>query len=576
MENSEIVKILEDIADLLELKGENKFKSRAYQKAARSIEFLPEDLEKLVKEERLKGIPGVGEAISKKLIELINTGRLEYYEKLKAEFPEGIGAMLEIPGIGPHTALLLTQELKIKTVDDLEKAIEDGRVADLPRMGDKTAHNILRQIRAYRRKKSEQRIPLGEALPVVDSLIAGLKNVRGLKNLTAAGSLRRFRDTIGDIDLLGTADNFDEAIQSFTSLPQVRLVQGKGTTKASVIVTNGLQVDLRLVDHDAFGSALQYFTGSKQHNIDLRTKAERMGLSLSEYGITVLESGNLEKFSTEEAFYKKVGLDYIPPEIREGTREIELAEKGGLPHLIEVDDIKGDLHIHSNWSDGDTSLESMIQAAIKKGYAYIGITDHSSGLGITGGLDKDRVQQQLKEIKELNRKYPNIRILSGMEVDIRANGTLDVPDDILAQLDIVIASIHSSMNQNEEQMTRRIIDAIENPNVDIIAHPTARLLGERDPIAVDLEMVCKAADQNNVALEINAMPSRLDLKDTHIYQAREMGVKLVIDTDAHRPEHLEYMRFGIGIARRGWCEAKDILNTLPPEMFLKSLKDRHR
>ena len=331
MKNAEIVKILEDIADLLELKGENIFKARAYQKAARSIEFLSEDVDKLVAEDRLREIPGVGEAIAKKLTELVNTGHLEYYDKLRAEFPEGIGTFLDVPGIGPRTALLLTRELGITTVDELEKAIEDGRVAELPRMGEKTAQNILHQIKAYRKKKSEQRIPLGAALPVADSLMNGMKKVPGLKNLTPAGSLRRFRDTIGDIDLMGTADNPDEVIQAFTTLPQVREVLEKGTTKASVIVTDGLQVDLRLLDHDSFGSALQYSTGSKQHNIDLRTRAERMGLSLSEYGITNMTTGKLEKFATEEAFYKRQGLDYIPPEIREGQHEIELAEKGALP-----------------------------------------------------------------------------------------------------------------------------------------------------------------------------------------------------------------------------------------------------
>ncbi|MCR4393315.1 MAG: DNA polymerase/3'-5' exonuclease PolX [Dehalococcoidales bacterium] len=574
MNNAEIVKILQDIADLLELKGENVFKVRAYQKAARSIEFLSEDVEKLVRENRLREVPGIGEAIEKKITELVNTGKLEYYEKLKAEFPEGIGSLLEIPGIGPRTALILTRELGITSVDELEKAIEDGRVARLPRMGEKTAQNILHQLRLLRKKKSEQRVPLGIALPVAESLVEAMKGIPGLKNLTPAGSLRRFRDTIGDIDLIGTADNPEEAIEAFVRLPQVKEILEKGSTKASVFVTENLQVDLRLVDHDSFGSALQYATGSKQHNIELRKRAERMGLSLSEYGITNLATGQLEKYATEEAFYHRQGLSYIPPEIREGQHEIELAEKNALPDLVELSDIKGDLHVHTNWSDGRDSLEDMIKAALDKGYQYIAISDHSGGLGIAHGLNIERLQQQIQKIREINHLFPGIHVMTAAEVDIRVNGTLDLPDEILAQLDIVLASIHSAMNQSEEQMTQRIIKAIENPHVDIICHPTARLLGEREPVALNIEAVFKAAVENQKALEISAMPQRLDLKDTHIFQAREMGVKLVINTDAHSCDQLNYMRYGVGIARRGWCKPGDILNTLPLKQFQEFL-NRH-
>jgi DNA polymerase (family 10) len=563
MKNSEIVKILEDIADFLELKGENVFKARAYQKAARSIEFLCEDIEKLVKEDRLNEIPGVGEAISKKLTELITTGHIKYYDNLRAEFPPGIGTFLDVPGIGPRTALLLAQKLNITTIDELEKAIEDGRVADLPRLGEKTARNILHQIQAYRKKKSEQRVPLGSALPLAESIIAALKTVPGLQNLTPAGSLRRFRDTIGDIDIVGTSDRPAEALNAFVTLPQVKEVLEKGTTKASVIVFNGIQVDLRLVDHDSFGSVLQHATGSKQHNIDLRERAQRMGLSLSEYGIMDASTGKIEKFADETAFYQRQGLEYIPPEIREGFHEIELAEKGRIPKLVNLTDIKGDLHVHSNWSDGLVCVEQLALAAKERGYEYICITDHSQGLGIARGLNKERILQQIQEIEELNQTLKGIRILAGMEVNIKTDGTLDIEDEVLAKLDVILASIHSGLNQSEEQITRRLISAIENPHVDIIAHPTGRLLGEREPAAMNMEAVFKAAEHCGTALEISAMPTRLDLKDTHIYQAREMGVKLVINTDSHRLEQLDFMRFGIGTARRGWCQAKDILNTLP-------------
>ncbi len=574
MKNSEIVKILEDIADLLELKGENVFKSRAYQKAARSIEYLKEDVEKLVAEDRLREVPGVGEAIEKKLTELVKTGHMEYYDNLRAEFPHAIGTFLDIPGIGPHTALLLTRELDISTVDELEKAIVDGRVAQLPRMGEKTARNILHQIKAYRKKKSEQRVPLGSALMAADSLIEEMKGIPGLKNLTPAGSLRRFRETIGDIDLVGTADNAPETIRAFTSLPQVHEILEKGDTKASVIITDGLQVDFRLLDHDSFGSALQYSTGSKQHNIDLRARAERMGMSLSEYGITDLTTGKLEKFGTEQEFYQRQGLGYIPPEIREGQHEIELAAEGALPRLVDLSDIKGDLHVHTDWSDGKVTLEEIAEAARAKGYQYIAITDHPIGLGITSGLNEEKIHNQIQEIHKLNAKFSGIHIFSGLEVDIKANGTLDVPDKILSELDLVVASVHSSLNQSEEQMTRRVIAAIENPNVDIIAHPTCRLLGEREPVAIDIEQIFHAAVQNSTALEINAMPSRLDLKDAHIYRARELGIKLVISTDAHNTDHLNFMRFGVGTARRGWCRPADILNTLSLLKFEEVLKTK--
>ncbi len=576
MKNSEIAKVFQDIADLLELKGENRFKIRAYQKAARSIEQQSVEVEQLLNEDRLKEVSGVGEAIARKIAELVTTGKLDYYEKLKAEFPEGISALLDIPGIGPKTAMLLTTELGVKSADELEAAITSGRVAQLYRMGDKTADNILHQVQALRRKKSEQRIPIGEALVLVDEISARLKDVPGLKNLIAAGSLRRFRETIGDIDLMGTADNAGEVVRAFTSLPIVKEVLGSGPTKASVVVSGGLQVDLRILEHDSFGSLLQHFTGSKQHNINLRERARRMGLSLSEYGITDLGTGRLEKFATESAFYRRQGLEYIPPEIREGQQEIELAERDALPHLVELSDIKGDLHVHSDWSDGHDSIETMTLATRALGYEYIAICDHSAGRGIAHGLDAERLKQQMAEIKELDHRIGGIRLLCGIEVDIRADGTLDMPDELLEAADIVIAAVHSAMNQSREQMTERIIKAMANPHVDAIGHPTARLLPDRDPVELDMEAVFQAAVKNDTMLEINGMPSRLDLKDIHAYRARELGIKLLIDTDAHRSEHLKYMRFGVGVARRGWCRAQDIMNTMPFREFIGHLASRGR
>jgi len=562
MKNTAIAKVFSDIADLLELKGENQFKIRAYQKAARAIEHYPKEIRIMVDEgEDLKSIPGVGDAIAKKTTELVETGKLEYYEKLKAEFPEGITNLLDIPGIGPKTANKLCSELGITSVHSLEQAIKDGSVAKLFRLGEKTANNILQQIEASRRK--DQRIPIGEALPTAEEILRALNPVPGVRNLTYAGSLRRFRETLGDIDLMGTAENPQKVMDTFVSLPIVGQVLVQGPTKSSVIVSGGLQVDLRMVEHEAFGSLLQYFTGSKQHNISLRERGRRQGLKLSEYGITDIATDKLEKFADEEKFYRRLGLQYIPPELREAQGEVEKAEQGAIPRLVELSDIKGDLHIHTDWSDGHNSIEEMALAAKKLGYQYIAITDHSGGRGIARGLDVERLRKQIEEIKKVNEHIDGIQIFSGIEVDIRADGSLDLPHAILAELDVVIAAVHSAMNQNEGKMTRRVLSAVDNPDVDIIAHPTCRLLGEREPIAIDLEAVFRTAAKNNKIMEINAMPDRLDLNDVHAFRARELGVKLAIGTDAHDVSHLDFMRFGVGVARRAWCEPQHILNTLP-------------
>jgi DNA polymerase (family 10) len=570
MNNAAIAKVFQDMADLLELKEENPFKIRAYQKAARTIESLPVELAQLMEEGRLREIPGVGEAISKKITELLTTGKLEAYEKLRAEFPEGIINLMTIPGVGPKTALRLSKELGISNIDDLEKAILEGKVASLYRLGEKTADNILRHIQTMRRK--DKRIPLGAALPVADEIVSALKKHPGVKNMVAAGSLRRFKETIGDIDIMGTADDPESVIRAFVRLPQVEEVLAQGSTKASVIVKSGLQVDLRIVENDSFGSLLQHFTGSKEHNVALRERAVKQGLSLSEYGITVAKTGEIEKFATEEDFYRRIGLQYIPPELREARGEIEMAEKRALPKLIEVSDIKGDLHVHTEWSDGHDSIEGMASAAKARGYKYLAVTDHSAGRGIAHGLNEERLRQQMAEIKEVNRKLKGFRVFTGIEVDIRADGALDYPNELLGELDVVVAAVHSAMGQDRDRMTKRIIRAMENPHIDILAHPTCRLLGEREPIEVDIEEVFRAAVRTDTALEINAMPERLDLKDIHVARAKELGVKLVINTDAHSAGQLDLIRFGVGVARRGWCEAKHILNTRglsEVEAFLK-------
>ena len=571
MKNSDIAVVFENIADLLELKGENKFKVRAYSRAAQVISHLSQEMELMLEEGNdFRNIQGIGEAIANKSVELITTGKLKFYEDLKAQFPEGIISLLDIPGIGPKTAHRLATELGVGSVEQLEQAINDGRVASLERMGEKTANNILHAIEAFRRKDS--RTPLGEALPVVDGVIAALQTVPGVRNLMAAGSLRRFRETVGDIDLMGTADDPESVITAFVKLPQIRQVLSQGPTKASVILPKGLQADLRMVEHDAFGSLLQHFTGSKEHNVALRTRTQAQGLSLSEYGITDVKTGEMHKFTDEHSFYRFLGLQYIPPEIREDMGEIDLAARNAIPEMVELKHIRGDLHSHTTASDGLDSIEDMAKAAKALGYEYLAITDHSSGRNIPTEKKLDRVQRQTAEIKRINSLSLGIYLLDGVEVDIRADGSLDLPDDVLAGLDVVIASVHSSFMQERSQMTRRVIGAIENPNIDIVAHPTCRKIGEREPVDIDLEAVFRAAAKYGKAMEINSMPERLDLKDLHAYRARELGVMLAVGTDSHATFHLELMKFGIGVARRAWCRPGDILNTRPLKEILQFLK----
>jgi len=516
-----------------------------------------------------KDVAGIGDAIAAKSMELITTGRLRYYEELKSQFPDGIINLMDIPGIGPKIAYRLATELGVGTVDQLEAAIRDGRVVTLERMGEKTAANIMRAIEAFRRK--DRRIPLGDALPVVEEVLGALRNVPGVLNLTPAGSLRRFKETVGDIDLMGTADDPRSVITAFVALPQVREVLAQGPTKASVILPGGWQADLRMVEHADFGSLLQHFTGSKQHNVTLRTWAQKKGFSLSEYGIADIKTGGVERFAREDDFYAYLGLQYIPPEIREDMGEIDLAERNAIPALVELKDIKGDFHTHTTGSDGIDSIEAMAGAAGALGYEYLAITDHSSGRNIGSGRKLERVMKQTEEVKRLNSLSAGLFLLNGVEVDIKADGSLDLPDEVLAELDIVIASVHSSFLQDREVMTRRIIGAIENPNVDVVAHPTCRKIGEREPVDVDLEAVYSAAARHGKALEINAIPDRLDLKDIHAYRARELGVRLAIGTDAHALYHLGFMKFGIGVARRAWCQPGDILNTRPLKEVLAFL-----
>ena len=569
--NEQIAELFENMGSLLEMKGDTIFKIRAYQRAARTIEQLSSPLAQAVENgEDLTKIPGVGKAISEKIVEFIGTGQVAAYQRLLEELPPGVLDLKDIPGIGPKTAVAIGVELGISTVEGVAEAAADGRLAGLPRMGQKAADRILRHIEAFQAIGS--RTPIGQALPIAEEVIAALrKQCPEIGPLFPAGSLRRWEETIGDIDLIGTAPNPEAVGDALVALPMVKDVLVHGPKKTSVVVESGMQIDLRIGEPGTFGALLQYFTGSKQHNIRLRDYANRKGLSLNEYGIINTETGKVEEFADEEGFYARLGLPWMPPELRTGVYELDAGLADSLPRLIEATDLKGDLHLHSEWSDGNDPIELMIEAAAAQGYEYMALTDHSASLGVANGLTNERLESQISLLRSMQKNY-DITILCGSECDIRANGDMDYPDEILAQLDWVVASVHSAMGQDQATMTARIIKAMEHPSVSIIGHLTTRLLGQREPVEFDLEAVLQAARNTGTALEINASPERLDLKDTHAYRARELGVPLVINTDSHHHTHLDKRRFGVAVARRAWCRPEDILNTMSREEFLEVIR----
>jgi DNA polymerase (family 10) len=520
--------------------------------------------------EDLTKIPGVGKAISEKIAEFIGTGQVAAYQRLLEELPPGVLDLKDIPGIGPKTAVAIGVELGISTVEGVAEAAADGRLAGLPRMGQKAADSILRHIEAFQAIGS--RTPIGQALPIAEEVIAALrKQCPEIGPLFPAGSLRRWEETIGDIDLIGTAPDPEAVGDALVALPMVKDVLVHGPKKTSVVVESGMQIDLRIGEPGTFGALLQYFTGSQQHNIRLRDYANRKGLSLNEYGITNTETGEVEEFADEEGFYARLGLPWMPPELRTGVYELDAGLADSLPRLIQATDLKGDLHLHSEWSDGNDPIELMIEAAAAQGYEYMALTDHSASLGVANGLTNERLESQISLLRSMQKNY-DITILCGSECDIRANGDMDYPDEILAQLDWVVASVHSAMGQDQATMTARMIKAMEHPSVTIIGHLTTRLLGQREPVEFDLEAVLQAARDTGTALEINASPERLDLKDTHAYRARELGVPLVINTDSHHHTHLDKRRFGVAVARRAWCRPEDILNTMSREEFLEVIR----
>jgi len=569
MKNQQIAKIFSEISELLELKGENVFRIRAYRQAAQNMDNLSKDVSTLSQEE-LESIPGIGKDLAGKIHEFLETGKVAKHEELKREIPGGVLQLLTVPGLGPKKAKMLFERLKVKSVDGLEAAIRKGKLAGLPGIQKKTEENILKGIELI--KRGAERLPLGRALPLAEDIVRRIKDTAPVDNIEVAGSIRRRKDTVKDIDILTTSKQPEAVMDAFVKLPHVTRVLMHGPTRSSVITEEGIQVDLRVVDADSFGAALLYFTGSKQHNIKLREMAVRAGLKISEYGVFKEPGEERIGGKKEEDVYKALKLPYIPPELREDTGEIEAALAGKLPDLVTLDDIKGDLHVHTNWSDGSHDLGALVQAAKKKGYSYIAITDHTKGLGVAHGLDEKRLAEEIKLIDEANKKLSGFRVLKGTEVDIRSDGRLDLPDDALAGLDIVVASIHSGFKQTQAQITARLISAVRNPCVSVIAHPTGRLIGERDAYAVDMEAVLKEAAKYGVAMEINAYPLRLDLNDLHAKMAKELGVPLVISTDTHVTSQFDFMTYGVSIARRGWVEKKDVLNTLESDQLIKRLK----
>jgi len=559
MKNQFVSEILYKIADLLDVKGEIFFKTRAYRMAAQTIEAMDEDIETISNENRLQSIPGVGEALAKKIREIVETGKLEYFERLKEEIPEGLLTLLDIPGLGPKKVSALYENLDISTIKQLRKACIEGRLRDLDGFGEITERNILRGIQL--REKTSGRVLLNVAYVDGNNYLDYMKRCDKIDRVSIAGSLRRMKETIGDVDILASSRYPEDVMEYFVHYDDVQRVLLKGSTKTSVLLHDNLQVDLRVVKNESYGSALQYFTGSKEHNVKVRSLAIKKGYKLNEYGLFDKETEKYVAGEVEDEIYTTLGLSYIEPELRENKGEIDLAQKGRLPRLVEYDDVIGDFHIHSAWSDGSDSIEDISRVAQNMGYSFVCITDHSQSLKIANGLSEERVNKKIDEIRKLNKKLTNFRIFCGTECDIKSDGSLDYSDRILKKFDAVHIGIHSAFKMDGKEMTKRITRGMENKYVHFLAHPTGRLIGRRDPYEVDIEQIVDTARDTGTFLEINAFPDRLDLNDIHAKFAKERGVKFVLGTDSHSIANLSFIRFGVATARRGGLEKSDILNT---------------
>ena len=559
MKNQFVADILNEIADLLDIKGEIFFKTRAYRIAAQAIEVLEEDIEIVVSEDRLTSISGIGEAIAKKITEIVETGRLEYLEELTKEIPKGLLGLLKIQSLGPKKVASLYRNLGITSIKKLRDACLQGKLRNLDGFGVITELNILRGIALL--EKTSGRALLNVAFSDGNNYVEYLKNCDKIDAINIAGSLRRMKETIGDVDILASSNHPNIVMEYFIKYPDVDRVLLKGSTKTSVILYDNLQVDLRVVKKESYGAALQYFTGSKEHNVAMRSLAIKKGFKLNEYGLFDKETETYIAGKTEEEIYNKLDLDYIEPELRENSGEIEAAKKKQLPKLVGYDDILGDFHVHSNWSDGSNSIEEIVQVAKNFGYRFVCITDHSQSLRVANGLSESRVDKKIKKIQELNKKNSDFKIYCGTECDIKADGTMDYRNSVLKKFDVVYGGIHTSFKMDRPTATKRIVKAMENEYVHAVAHPTCRMIGRREPFDLDMEEIMDVAKKTDTFLEINAFPDRLDLKDTHVKLAKERGVKVILGSDAHFIANLPFMRFGIATARRGWLEKKDILNT---------------
>jgi len=557
MTNDLVARILSEIADLLALDGV-AFKPQAYRRAAETVSALAEPIEEVVADGRLSELPGVGDAIAKKITEIVETGRLKYHDDLKAKLPIDLHALTRVEGVGPKTAKLLYEALGVRDLSDLERAAREVKVRDVKGLGQKTEEKILRGLGEAR--SAEGRMLLGQAFALSKDLIERLRATGRFDRLEPAGSLRRGRETVGDLDLLAVAGKPTAAADAFVGLDDVEEVLGHGEKKSSIRLSNGVQVDLRIVPAESFGAAMQYFTGSKDHNVALRKRAVARDWKLNEYGLFDADGSALAG-EDEVGIYERLGLQFIPPEIREDRGEVEAAEKGSLPALVEFGEVRGDLHVHTDWSDGKATLDEMVDAATSHGFAYIAITDHAKFAEVIGGLTPEKLKRQLDEIASLNARLKGFRVLTGIEVNVQPDGSLDMPDVLLAKLDVVIASVHSHFRQPKDEMTARILRACENEHVDVLAHPTTRKVGERPPVEADWDAVFECAAKHHVAMEVNANPIRLDLSADLVRRAITAGAKLSLNTDAHVPEHLSFMSLAVLTARRGWATKGDVLNT---------------
>jgi len=574
MENREIARILAETADLMEIAGEDGFRIRSYRNAASAIEGYPERVQDILAnpERKVTEIPGVGKGIAGALGDIVQHGSFDKRDSLLVKFPPTLLELLKIQGLGPKGIALVWEHYKVADIDGLEKLCKEEKLRELPRMGAKLEEKVLKSIAQYRQRAGRFLMSFGRR--VAAELIPYLAETGGIEKIEAAGSLRRGKETIGDLDLLVTGPGAAEALERFVQHPKAHQVLGKGVNKASIqFGLEGLQVDLRALAHENYGAALQYFTGSKEHNIVLRSRALKLGLTLNEYGLFRLEGNERVAGETEEEIYRQLGMDWIPPELRENCGEIEAALEGKLPKLIELSDIRGDLHMHTIETDGRATLEEMAEAARALGYEYIAITDHSKALAMANGLDEKRAVEFAKKVRQMNQDGLGIRIFSGLECDIKRDGEMDLAEDALAELDIVVASVHSHMNLEHAEMTDRLMRALESPNVRVLGHPTGRMLLNRDPYPFDFEKVAAEAVRRNVYLEINGSAERLDLSSAMVRTAKGLGAKFAISTDAHQTKHLApNMQFGVITARRGWLEARDVLNALPLNQFTEAIR----